>query len=286
MIVLGSIIIGIFIMLFFINFYIFLCRKFDRIYLSFALYFLSISNLFFIKWLYPGLTIFDSRLDFALFSTSCYLTVCSILFMICSFLKIKNHGLLVLYTTCSVILGICLAAALYLYYYLHVDLFYQVFIIPASCFALIPVAHFIKIIFINKSLKGRIYQMIFFSFIMVFAGALFESFMLIQNSIYVILIKSVFFISSSVLFMFALVDQFNKEFYKVNPVTDFVLKEYNLSEREREVVELLGDGSSYNEIAQRLTISAKTVETHVYSIYRKTGSKNRLQLLSVVGINN
>jgi two-component system, NarL family, response regulator DevR len=51
----------------------------------------------------------------------------------------------------------------------------------------------------------------------------------------------------------------------------------DLSEREREVLRHLGDGLTDREIAERLGISPRTVETHVGSILHKLGVKNRAQ---------
>ena len=50
-----------------------------------------------------------------------------------------------------------------------------------------------------------------------------------------------------------------------------------LSEREREVLQLLAQGSSNQEIAQELVIAVDTVKRHVSHIFSKLGVKNRLQ---------
>jgi DNA-binding NarL/FixJ family response regulator len=51
-----------------------------------------------------------------------------------------------------------------------------------------------------------------------------------------------------------------------------------LSTREREVLRLIALGHTYKETAQRLTISAKTVERHVSSVLRKLQLSNRHEL--------
>ena len=51
----------------------------------------------------------------------------------------------------------------------------------------------------------------------------------------------------------------------------------DLSDREHEVLRHLGDGLTDREIASRLGISPRTVETHVGSILHKLGVKNRAQ---------
>ncbi|MFE5287682.1 LuxR C-terminal-related transcriptional regulator [Nocardia sp. NPDC056611] len=61
------------------------------------------------------------------------------------------------------------------------------------------------------------------------------------------------------------------------PVTDTVL-----SEREREVAELVLLGLTYREIGARLYISAKTVEHHVARMRRRIGAGSRSELLSML----
>ena len=54
---------------------------------------------------------------------------------------------------------------------------------------------------------------------------------------------------------------------------------YRLTAKEREVVGLILDDLSDEEIANKLSISRATLKTHIYNIYRKTNVKNRLQLI-------
>ncbi|HEX3980744.1 MAG TPA: response regulator transcription factor [Acidimicrobiales bacterium] len=51
-----------------------------------------------------------------------------------------------------------------------------------------------------------------------------------------------------------------------------------LSPREREVLRLIARGYTYKEVARDLTISAKTVETHVSSVLRKLQLSTRHEL--------
>lgn len=52
-----------------------------------------------------------------------------------------------------------------------------------------------------------------------------------------------------------------------------------LSAREREVLVLAAKGLSSKEVASRLFISERTVQTHLASIYDKLGSKNKTEAL-------
>jgi len=48
-----------------------------------------------------------------------------------------------------------------------------------------------------------------------------------------------------------------------------------LSKRELEILELISEGYSDKEIAYNLSISARTVQTHVTRIVIKLGARNR-----------
>src|SRR5271170_1502484 len=55
-----------------------------------------------------------------------------------------------------------------------------------------------------------------------------------------------------------------------------------LTDREREIVMLIGQGLSSREIAQRLTLSARTIESHVYRAMLKTGTTSRDELAALL----
>lgn len=50
-----------------------------------------------------------------------------------------------------------------------------------------------------------------------------------------------------------------------------------LSEREREVLDLIAAGSTNKEIAERLFLSPYTVKEHTSALYRKLGARNRAE---------
>jgi DNA-binding NarL/FixJ family response regulator len=52
-----------------------------------------------------------------------------------------------------------------------------------------------------------------------------------------------------------------------------------LTDREREVVALVGEGLSNDEIAERLVVSAATAKTHVSRAMVKLGTRDRAQLV-------
>jgi DNA-binding NarL/FixJ family response regulator len=50
-----------------------------------------------------------------------------------------------------------------------------------------------------------------------------------------------------------------------------------LSQREREVLELIGAGATNREIAERLFLSPHTIKDHTTALYRKLGVRNRAE---------
>ncbi len=52
-----------------------------------------------------------------------------------------------------------------------------------------------------------------------------------------------------------------------------------LTLRERSIVQLVAKGARNKEIAEALFISEHTVKSHISSVFRKTGSRNRVELL-------
>jgi DNA-binding CsgD family transcriptional regulator len=62
---------------------------------------------------------------------------------------------------------------------------------------------------------------------------------------------------------------------------DFIVR-FGISNREREIIEMMAQGFSNNAIAEKLYISTLTVKNHIYHIYQKTGAGNKVQLLNMM----
>jgi DNA-binding CsgD family transcriptional regulator len=60
----------------------------------------------------------------------------------------------------------------------------------------------------------------------------------------------------------------------------------SLSRREMEIIELVAKGCSNKEIADRLFIEPATVKNHIYRIFKKTGARNRTQLVGIIEAQN
>jgi DNA-binding CsgD family transcriptional regulator len=59
------------------------------------------------------------------------------------------------------------------------------------------------------------------------------------------------------------------------------LERYGITPREREIIELIGEGHTNQEIAEKLFISVATVKDHNSNIFRKTGVRNRVELANL-----
>ncbi|MGO2074857.1 MAG: response regulator transcription factor [Pseudoalteromonas sp.] len=72
--------------------------------------------------------------------------------------------------------------------------------------------------------------------------------------------------------------QFNQD--TLHKLTDGDIEPIKLTKREKAIIALMSNGSKNKEIAEELSISPHTVKTHLYSAFRKTKCRNRIELLS------
>jgi len=68
-------------------------------------------------------------------------------------------------------------------------------------------------------------------------------------------------------------------------LTEHFKNSFGITDREGEIVSLLAKGQSYNQIAEALFISYKTVDNHIRNIYQKTSVRNRVQLINLLQAN-
>lgn len=61
---------------------------------------------------------------------------------------------------------------------------------------------------------------------------------------------------------------------------------FGTTSREAEIIQLAVSGMSNSDIADKLFISVRTVESHLYNIFQKTGVKNRVQLINLIAANS
>ena len=72
----------------------------------------------------------------------------------------------------------------------------------------------------------------------------------------------------------------------VHPTTDFVINQnevdrLNLSRRELEVLQLMAEGLSNQEISARLFVSLNTIKTHTSNLFEKMEVKRRTQAVEM-----
>lgn len=65
-------------------------------------------------------------------------------------------------------------------------------------------------------------------------------------------------------------------------LSESFLSTYNITDREREIIEMVIQGKSNADIANKLVISLATVKTHLHNIYQKVGVDSRYDLLARV----
>jgi DNA-binding CsgD family transcriptional regulator len=63
--------------------------------------------------------------------------------------------------------------------------------------------------------------------------------------------------------------------------TDRLSQEFRLTSRENQIIGLIIDGMTDNEVAERLNVSSSTVKKHIYNAYAKLGVNNRTQLVKL-----
>ena len=73
-----------------------------------------------------------------------------------------------------------------------------------------------------------------------------------------------------------------QEYHQSRDSFDNFVKQYNLTKREADVLDLIQAGYDNNQICETLFISMNTVKTHISKIYRKAGISSRSELLFIL----
>jgi DNA-binding CsgD family transcriptional regulator len=71
-------------------------------------------------------------------------------------------------------------------------------------------------------------------------------------------------------------------YFEGSEITGHFRKRFGISQRESEIIDAIVAGLKSEEIADKLFISTKTVNNHVYNIFQKTGVKTRVQLVNLL----
>jgi DNA-binding CsgD family transcriptional regulator len=75
-------------------------------------------------------------------------------------------------------------------------------------------------------------------------------------------------------------------YIKNNELTESFSRRFQISKREKDVLESLLAGQANKEIAEKLSISVRTVENHLSSIYQKTETSGRIQVINLIRANS
>ncbi len=71
-------------------------------------------------------------------------------------------------------------------------------------------------------------------------------------------------------------------YFAEDKLTGYFIEKYAITDKETEVIELILNGLTYKQIAERLFISPKTVDNHVQSIYKKLEVTSKIQLSNLI----
>ncbi len=92
-----------------------------------------------------------------------------------------------------------------------------------------------------------------------------------------------FFLAINIFSIIFAVTYFNSPaFIENNKLTDYFKKKFNITEKESEVIELLVEGLTYKQIADKLFIANKTVDNHIQNIYKKLEVTSKIQLSNLI----
>lgn len=79
-----------------------------------------------------------------------------------------------------------------------------------------------------------------------------------------------------------IIRMFNPDMKNRDAISSDFLNFYKITDREKDVIELIGKGFPVSRIADQLFISKRTVETHLYNIYSKCNIQNRIELMHLM----
>lgn len=95
-----------------------------------------------------------------------------------------------------------------------------------------------------------------------------------------------YFLAINILNLIFVLKYFNTpSFIANNKLTDYFKQKYDITDKQSEIIELIIEGVTYKQIAEKLFISPKTVDNHVQNIYKKLNVNSKMQLSHFVRSN-
>lgn len=102
-----------------------------------------------------------------------------------------------------------------------------------------------------------------------------------------ILSLPLYFLTLNIFAVVLVLKYFNKpSFMNNNKLTDYFKQKYDITEKQSEIIELIVEGLTYKQIAEKLLISPKTVDNHIQNIYKKLNVNSKIQLSNLVKSNS
>lgn len=86
------------------------------------------------------------------------------------------------------------------------------------------------------------------------------------------------FLWGTITLAYLIIKNYSQEQLGPATLTEEIAARLGLTPREKEIINLLLLGKSNKEIGEKLFVSIRTVEAHIYNIYRKCSVKNKLEL--------
>lgn len=179
-------------------------------------------------------------------------------------------------------------------YYLFETHYIFKFIMRASIFAVILYELYVGLKnykqVVNKDLKQAIKSFLLITII-------FLPFMILESyKPYIQLIKNIellkmaslpsYFLTINIFNLIFVLKYFNTpSFIANNKLTDYFKQKYDITEKQIEIIELVIEGITYKQIAEKLFISPKTVDNHMQNIYKKLNVNSKMQLSHFVRSN-
>jgi DNA-binding CsgD family transcriptional regulator len=158
-------------------------------------------------------------------------------------------------------------------------------------FVLISYAAILQIVFYRNTIKEKARRKALVRFAVVVIALDSIYFLLL----YKVLVGDLFYyfvptaFSLSLFIQFVYVKHFIDRYYIVHSlgyesIKDLsdIYKKQNITEREKEIIELLRLGKSNREIHEKLCISLQTVKNNIYNIFQKLNVRNRVELTILV----
>jgi len=143
---------------------------------------------------------------------------------------------------------------------------------------------------VNEDLKKAIkffisITLIFLPFIMLES---YKSYIQVLKSIELLKISALpsYFLVINIFNLIFALKYFNTPvFITNNKLTDYFKQKYDITEKQGEIIELILEGITYKQIAEKLFISSKTVDNHIQNIYKKLNVNSKIQLSNFVRSN-